>query len=378
MLGKTSFVTMIALVIFLGVRAQSIEEILYNRGYENVLTRKNGDSLTIFFEHREFRNPYHSMQYAQLLLENEDTGDSLPFINWAPVYRNQPIGMYTANTYDFSFLSTEEKIFYEENNQPWKNYRISLRIQPEVTARFGFYSQPFETKFNLNLDSNIYLLPGLGLQTGLSFPIENSLDYQSMKIRPAPTMLNYFLQPFNAHFISVNAGTFYGDRYGLDLQYRYADQDSPWSFGIESGLTGFYRFDGFDLYRTDINRFMLVADVEYRLNFENLSLKLSVGRFLYSDTGVRLDIMKQYGNVDIGLFGSGTTSGATAGFQFAFNLFPGKIFRTSTVELRTTDEFRWEYTYNNEDFVGMKYRTGLPKLSDRLRQYNSRFINRLE
>lgn len=53
-----------------------------------------------------------------------------------------------------------------------------------------------------------------------------------------------------------------------------------------------------------------------------------------------------------------TELGTTVGFQFAFSLFPGKIYRGKNLELRTTEEFRWEYSYNNEEPVAEKYPIG--------------------
>ena len=51
-----------------GLQAQEIKERLYKAGFENIQIQEKEDSLEIFFEHREFRSPYHSMRYANLLL----------------------------------------------------------------------------------------------------------------------------------------------------------------------------------------------------------------------------------------------------------------------------------------------------------------------
>ena len=50
------------------LKAQDIQEILYAEGFENVQVLEVADTLTIFFEHREFRSPGHSMQYAGSLI----------------------------------------------------------------------------------------------------------------------------------------------------------------------------------------------------------------------------------------------------------------------------------------------------------------------
>jgi len=357
-------------------QAQDLQDSLYIAGFENVSIQGGNDSLNVFFEHREFRNPYHSMRYAELLISNEST-NQIKGLNFIPVFHNIPIGKYHSDNYDYSALTKAEREFYQSQNKVLKNYRFSLRIHPEVISRFGFYSDPFETKFNLNLDTRIYLASGLSVQTGIAIPIVNNLDNQSLQLRPAPSMIHYFNQPWDHNFISFSLGSFYNNRFGLDLEYRYADFSKRWSYGVASGLTGFYWFNGLNLYSEPINDIYLTANLEYRLPLENLSVKLTAGQFLYKDKGVRFDLIKQFESAEIGLFASATDIGTTTGFQFAFSLFPGKIVRTRKFEVRTTEEFRWEYTYNNVDPVAQNFRLGMPRLSDILRQYNQNFLNSL-
>jgi len=190
-----------------------------------------------------------------------------------------------------------------------------------------------------------------------------------MSPRLAPSMLHYFTQPANGHFLAGSLGSFYSDRYGLDLQYRYAPLDSRWSFGLESGYTGYYWLNAGSFYAEELSDLYAVADVEYRLPFERLSLRLSAGQFLYEEQGGRVDLYKNFDRLEFGLYMAATESGNTGGFQVAFALWPGKIFRSRKVELRTTEEFRWEYSYSNEAAVARKYRIGIPRLADMLRGY---------
>jgi hypothetical protein len=359
------------------IKAQELKETLYNAGFENVQVLVANDSSVVFFEHREFRIPYHSMQLAKLILDNsgEQHYNKLSFI---PMYHNVPIGKYTAEAYNYSSLTQSETEAFRTYNKVLKNYRLSLRIQPEVISRFGFYSDPFQTKFNINLDSRIYIARGLSFQTGITVPVVNNLDNQNLQLRLAPSMIHYFDQPWDHNFISLSIGSFYNNRYGIDFEYRNADLSKRWSFGFATGLTGFYWLNGLSLYNEPLDDIYLKADLEYRLPFENLSLKLTAGQFLYKDKGLRFDLVKQYAAAEIGLFASSTNIGTTTGFQFAFSLFPGKLYRNKKLEVRTTEEFRWEYTYNNFEPVAHDYRLGIPRLPDVLRQYNQNFMSSLK
>jgi len=362
---RSIIISTILLCSGLHIFGQEIESKLFASGFENVIVREEKDSTFVFFEHREFRDPYASMEYANLILGDRNNQELI----WIPQFHNVPIGHYSAKYFHFKSLTGENKEYFKKHNKPLNNYRFHFRFHPDVAARFGFYSNPFEVKFNMVLDSRIYLLPGFSIQTGVRIPIVNSLDSQENYLSPAPSMLHYMFSPMENHYLAISTGTFYYDRYGLDFQYRYQKPDRRFSFGLESGLTGFYRFyrDG---YRTsDMDNIYAVGDVAYQTGIERLSLRLSAGRFLFEDYGIRIDLIKQFGSVDLGLYASQTDIGSTAGFQFAFQLFPGKIFRTKRVEVRTTEAFRWEYSYNSFEPVAKKFRIGMERLADALRQF---------
>jgi hypothetical protein len=78
--------------------------------------------------------------------------------------------------------------------------------------------------------------------------------------------------------------------------------------------------------------------------------------------------------LDFGLHISNTENGNAIGFQVAFPIFPGKIIRTRNFELRTTEEFRWEYSYFVANPVARYFRTGTPTLENVIRQYQNGFI----
>lgn len=350
------------------LKAQELSGRLWDAGFEQVHVLEGLDTVTVFFEHRPFRSPYHSLVYAGLV------ADESRHVVWVPLYHNRPMGVYEGRELRYRPLESGEREAFNSRNSLAGGYRFHFRIMPDFSARFGNFEQPFQTKTNIILDTRIYLLPGFSLHSGVLFPVENSLDAQETNIRVAPSHLHYFVELRPAHYLSLTGGLFHYDRYGLDLQYRYSRLDRRWSFGIESGYTGFYFLPPGSIYSESPDDLNLVVDVEYRLPFENLSVRLSGGQFLFRDRGVRGDLIKQFAAVEVGFHAGMTEAGTTAGFQLAFSLFPGKILRGKKVELRTTEEFRWEYTYNNEAAVARRYRLGTPRLADQLRQYNSLFI----
>lgn len=351
----------------------SLEERLFMAGFEQVKVIDSGDTLSVYYEHRSFRNPRQSIELAKKVIGGIDDR-ILVFI---PLYHNVPVAKYIGDDLIYAPLDLKAKKILKESLDLSRGYRFHVRISPDFSARFGKFDDPFQNKTNVILDTRIYILTGLSLHTGVLLPLHNNLDVQEKNIRLAPSHLHFFRSISNHHFFSLKGGLFFFDRYGLDFQYRYMPFGRNFNLGIESSVTGFYFLPRQGIYMEGLDDFSFLLEAEYRLPFvPGVSLGFSVGQFLFQDRGFRVDFIRQYGNVDFGLFAAMTQNGRNVGFQFALPLFPGKILRTGKFELRSAEEFRWEYSYNNEDVVARRYRLGTPRLKDVLRQYHPGFIRK--
>jgi hypothetical protein len=346
-----------------------LSQALRAAGFEQVHVKDDEDTLKVFFEHRNFRNPHASMSFAIKILEDFTNKP----IKLMPLFHNRTMGVYDGSNLDFQKLSRQDRDWFKKVNS-MRDYRFSFRLMPDFTAAFGYYEQPFTNRTNLILDTRIYLFDGLSLHTGLLIPINNTLDTRSMNVSLGPSHLSYFYSKSSRHFILAHAGLFLSDRYGGELQYRYAPLDSKWSVGLSGSWTGIYFFDEKTMYKQPIRTWTGMIDMEWRLPITGMVAKATAGQFLFGDRGVRFDLLRQYGSADFGLHFSKTDFGTSVGFQIAFPLFPGKLIRTRDFELRTTEEFRWEYSYFKGNPVGRNFRTGMPRLDDVVRQYQSGFI----
>lgn len=355
----------ILLVIHHHTHAQVIEK-LWKAGFEQVHVLESDDTLKVFLEKRSFRYPVHTLEFASLELKS---ATSKPIL-WIPIYHNRPMGAYSQEKYIYRPLKKEEIQFFKSHNDLGRAYRFHLRLMPDFNVKFGNYGNPFQNKTSIILDTRLYLLPGLSLNAGILFPLNNSLDNQKKNIRPGPTFVQWFSHPGN-HFLTIIGGTFLSDRYGIDFQYRFAPLDRFFSLGIESTFTGFYFWPESGIYSEKLKEFTLVGDVEWRLPpFPRISARFSAGQYLFGNRGIRFDLIRQWGSVDISFYGSMTKAGNNAGFQFIIPIFPGAIYRTNRLEIRSTEEFPWEYSFSNEAPSARNYRLSVPRLSDVVRQYN--------
>ncbi|WP_461063644.1 YjbH domain-containing protein [Spirosoma horti] len=334
---------------------------------ENVLV--DSTEHRVYYEQRLYRNPFMGM------LDAAQPMAARGIQTFVPLYQGVPIAQYRLDTtVTTTILSRQERQrFAKQHPFDSRAYKFDFRLQPEFIAQFGYREQTVEAKTNLLLQSQLYLNRGLVLNWGVLFPIANHLDNQGLNVRPAPTFLNQFLALDGVNFMSLSAGLFYSDQYGVNVQYRHADLTKNWSYGLETGLTGFYFFPQNGFYYESMRNVLLLADVAYRLPRHDVTIKVSGGQYLHQDRGVRLDLIRQLGNVEVGFYASKTVNGGTGGFNFAIPLAPGRIAQGQRVRLRTTEEFRWEYAYSRGYNIASRYKVGY-QLDALLRQYHSRYI----
>lgn len=328
------------------------------------------DHRQIYYEQRLYRNPLKGMLKLNELLT---TSTDAEFI---PLFQGVPMARYRITPKVSTKLISRTARLELQKTVPFNRarYKLDFRIQPEFIANFGYREKPLQSKTNLLLQSQFYIRRGLVLNWGILFPLVNDLDAQELNIRPAPVFLNQFMALDQQNYLSASVGLFYTDRYGLNVQYRHSDLTKPWSFGVETGLTGVYYFPkgGFTYSRP--SELLLVADVAYRLPVHAITLKVSGGQYLYQDRGVRVDFVRQFTNVEIGFYAMKTGNGSTGGFNFAIPIPPGRIAQTQHVRLRSTEEFRWEYSYTRGYEIGLRYKVGY-QLDALLRQYHQGYLS---
>ncbi len=361
---KTSILWMVGFCVVTTGFAQQRNSLQH---FENVSV--DSVKYRVSYEQRLYRNPVVGLLELSELLAPQGVNE------FVPLYQGVPIARYQlGETITTTILSRKERAdWVRERKFDSRRYKLDFRLQPEFIAQFGFRERPLESKTNLLLQSQLYLSRGLVLNWGVLFPIVNHLDNQTLNVRPAPTFLNQFLALDGTNFMSLSAGLFYNDQYGVNVQYRHTDLTKNWSFGLESGYTGFYYFPQSGFYCESLQNLIVLADVAYRIPSRDVTIKLSGGQYMYQDRGARLDVIRQMGNVEVGFFAVKTGDGTTGGFNFAIPIPPGRIAQTKHIRLRTTEEFRWEYAYTRGYSIATRYRVGY-QLDALLRQYQQHYL----
>lgn len=339
---------------------------------------QNYDNITIdttlkrvYYEQRLDRNPFLALAELRAAINDSTITDYIPLLQGVMIARYR-LGKTLETTEPYTLH--ERHAYHRQFPFQRKRYKFDFWIQPVFAANFGNKDRPVESNTSVMIQSVFYVRHGMTLNYGILFPITNQLDGRPKMIRPAPIFLNQFFA-FGHNFFSASAGFFHNDHYGLNMQYQHANLSSPWTYGLEASVTGKYIYYSDGLHYTSMNELMLLGNIAYRFANPNLSIKLSGGQYLYNDRGARVDFVRQFTNVEVGLFATKTGNGSTIGFNFAIPIWPGKILQGDRVRLRTTDEFRWEYNYTRGYQIGERYRVGY-QLDQKLRQFHRNYLNR--
>ncbi len=331
--------------------------------------RVNKDTAGLSYEQRIYRNPFNGFAELRYSLSDTSSQKYIPLFQGVPVASYQKVG---SGIYSRPLSEQASRSLGVNKWFPFKEYKLDFSLLPLFTAKFGNFDNPVEAKFSVALNTQLILGRGLALTTGLTIPIVNDFDQQSLRLRLAPTFINKFLNFRKVNFMSLSAGLFYKDQYGFNAQYRHFDVNKHWSFGFEGSYSGYYRISGDYFEYQSIRHLMLLGDVSYRIFKNDVTLKLSGGQYLYNDRGMRFDFIRQFSNVEIGFYALKTTNGTSVGFNFAIPIPPGVILQGKHVRLRTADEFRWEYLYVKGYQIAERYRTGY-QLDEKLRMYHNSY-----
>lgn len=323
-----------------------------------------------YYEQRLDRNPLVGILQMRKALPPR------PDREYLPLMQGIPVGGYRIQGSEIEFRPlprTERRDYHQRHPITPLTYRFDFRIHPEFIANFGNFRNPVESRTSVYVQSQVYLWRGMVFNYGVLFPIQNDLDGRPNIVRPGPLYLNQFLAFEGHHFLSLSAGSFYSDRYGLNAQYQHMNLAGRWSYGLEAGLTGFYYYPRGGIYYESLRELLLLANAAYRFPAQDLTVNVSGGQYLAKDRGVRVDLVRQFTRVEIGLYAMKTGNGATLGFNLAVPIPPGKIAQGEHLRLRTSEEFRWEYTYTRGYNIGERYRLGY-QLDERLRQYHRSYL----
>jgi hypothetical protein len=349
------------------------------RGFANVAAVVDGPRVVVTFENTRYRDERRALREAAgLLLPELGEGPELVLV---PTNRAVPLaavryaGDHAAPAGVSLDVSTLPPTLLAAPRASSSFGRIDVVVHPWFEAVFGNFDNPVASRTGVAPELRVALRPGLALTMQALLTLQDDLPTGESRVRPAVVALNQTVRLPREVFVSATAGTFIPDRYGLDVEARAYLRNGRWSVGAQTGLTGATSFASGGWSFAPMQDPTALADVAWRSARYDLLLRATAGVFLDDERGVRLDVVRQFGELEVGWFAVGSPEGGNGGMALRIPLLPARHAAPGPVRIRAADAFRWQYRYQGFVPSGRRYQTG-NSLEDFHRRLNPDYVAR--
>ncbi len=309
------------------------------------LERSSREVDHLVFDYRLHRNPTFVLDEMRLLDSLDNVGTK------TYLYNGDPIVTLGIDSVDIV-------------PEPGNPYKVDLQIKPLYYAEYGDFREPLRTQLAIGprLQVNFKHFYAVGQWI---LPFQNDFNLRlGFGSRPGELGLGYARVLNRVNFTNTFIGTFTNQRYGAYTEYIRMLAGGRFYLGGSFYYTGRYAYDEQILYREVIKYFSGNVFGLYRIVRHDLTLRLTAERFLRDDAGVTFEIFRQFGNTDIGFYGTRSQNGDNAGFFVVFSLWPRKFYANKWLQVRPPHSFRLTYD--------LRPNTGI---SERTRPYNDFFYD---
>lgn len=356
-----------ALVAQAGV-AERATRALADAGFANVAAVEEGARVVVTFENARFRDERRGLREAARLLAPEvEAGRTLVLV---PTNRGVPLiaARYDGGRDADSGAPRPTGVTLDVSDLPpalasapraSASYgRVDVVVHPWFEARFGDLEDAVESRTGVAPELRVALRPGLAFSAQALVTLEDELSTGESRVRPALVTLNQTARLPRNVFVSATAGTFTPDRYGVDLEGRAYFRNGRWSAGAELGLTGETSFAREGWSFSPVDEPTALVELAWRSARYDVTVRATAGAFLGDQRGARLDLFRQFGELEIGGFGFTSAEGSNGGVTLRVPLPFPRHARPAPLRLRAADAFPWQYRYVGLETSGRRYRTG--------------------
>ena len=389
----------------------SLVRALVSEGFENVGIYREKQDVFLFYENRLYRWEIDGlsrvMKKAVAAYNDSTILHVVPMHHQVPVtvvttgvktykeMRLEPTGIMIPNSNHFALLNCDSisTIRQKIKLQNSTFGKIDLIFLPGLRTQFGNFSHPVEWQASISPILQTSLWKGSLLSLQAMIPLHNELQYlYEGKARMETATINQLFRLPKNIFVYSSAGIFaftnkigsniYFQRYGVVSDIRKYFLNGRVSAGVTAGYTGLMSFDGGYLkYYPEDTKINFAFFGEYREPKFDFTTRLTAGRFLYNDYGVKLEISRQFHELNLTFFvmksdlKSEGEHGTVGGVRVSIPIAPKKGFKPAFFRVNLAKYFNYEYTERIVDPIATSYRTN-PDWNDTFRNLNPDFVEK--
>lgn len=256
--------------------------------------------------------------------------------------------------------------------------RVDIVLYPQLRLRNAWLDKIYGASVNIAPAVEVALWKGAYFTGQVIFPVWNNLEGEADYIRAGMVTLRQDIRLPKRWSASVGVGNFDRQRIGADARLEWRTADDRWKIGVRGGLTGASVFYGGKWKVSRWERLTGAASVRYYEPTYNLEMELTGERYIYGDYGGRVDLVRHFGEVSIGLFAMYSGGEANGGFSFSVPMPRKKRFRRGYFRVRLPEYWGLGYEAQSgnayaERRLGRRYETR-PEESRSAGFYNPDFV----
>ncbi len=371
-----------------------ITESLVNIGFENVEVFESFDTLKVFYENRRYRfepralanvlhTIYQNFDKREVVIQVVILKDRIPVFKLLLALKDYELYLNgTIDGQDFlnSMLASLDvagiKTYSTASNSSF--YKVDLAVIPTWSAKFGNFDNPVESNINLIPELNSTLAKGLTFKGQIIIPVQNDFFFVAERetIRPGNITLNQFVNLSDNFYLNVTGGFFDKNRTGLNFDVKKVFIEGRFEVGANIGFTGYSSFTGIQTEFYDKQKYLTVLlNTQYRYKPYDLLIRLEIGNYLFNVPAVQFEVLRQFGEVEIGFFAFASKDDYDGGFRFSIPIPPGKYMKLNWFRVRPSKAFSWKYRAKGFPQNGVTYNTGY-NLTEELMDYNPDFVKK--
>jgi hypothetical protein len=335
---------------------------LVEDGFENLAVRQHAGSTSVWYENRSYRDELAALGRVAFLAASDVPPEG--HLELIPQNRGVPLLSVAAAAADWlAFLRGERPAgWFRERltvraadggpesiraGSPPREHlsfrRTDVRVRPLFNFELGSSFDPFRSEFQIAPEAVMAPLPGTLLSAQVIVQVDNDLDRNAARVSPGRSTVSWGGWLPGGWLAALSGGYFSGDRYGL------AGETGKllWSGGLEvtagGDLSGLLEFTEETTRYSDPETWSAFLGLTHRLRGVDLETSVKAARFMEQELGVRLDVARRFGEVEVGFFGIKTEQDDLVGLLLRLPLPVERWSRPSRLRLTTVPAFPFEY-----------------------------------
>jgi hypothetical protein len=326
---------------------------LVEHGFENVAVHTRGETLTVWYENRIYRNELTAVGVAALLSTSEVRASGtielipqnlgvpllsisasvehwLDFLvaNQTPSQFRQHVQIRTSAAAGGSALG--RRVPARSHSSHWK---LDFTVRPLLAFELGIADDPLQYSLRIAPELTTSPRAGVLVTSQVSFLVRDDIDPFARQAAPGRTTLSWAGRLPGSWLFIASGGSFSGNRYGLAAATGRYLLGGTLEIGVDADLSGSLRFaDGVTLY-SNMSTWSCAVSATHHTRGIDLETTLAAARFMEGDLGTQLSLTRRYGETEVGFFGILTRKDSVAGIQLELPLPGQRLPEPSRVRL---------------------------------------------